>query len=60
MESKPEQTLPHCPECKVHVLLVEIQESNYDFECPRCHRKFESLLMEKRRYKLRGYPMETR
>jgi DNA-directed RNA polymerase subunit RPC12/RpoP len=65
MESEPEQTVPHCPECKKHVLLVEIQEPNYDWQCPRCHRKFKMLKMETKTdkdgnekiisYKLRGY-----
>ena len=64
MESEPEQTVPHCPECKIHVLLVEIQEeSGYDWQCPKCHKKFELLKMGikrdkqgkvKRYYKLRG------
>ena len=68
MKNEPEQTVPHCPECKTDVLLVEIADVSkngccYDWQCPKCHKKFELLKMGikrdkhsnvKRYYKLRG------
>ena len=55
---------PNCPKCGTQLKKIEkkMREGNYDYECQKCHAKFELLKMElkykkdkvQRHYKLRG------
>jgi transposase-like protein len=57
------EEIPNCPECKAELIKITRTEEGHDYECPKCHKKFELLKMEikldkhgnmQRHYKLRG------
>jgi hypothetical protein len=68
------EEIPNCPICKIELTKisntpifsddgVRLEGAEYDYECSKCHKKFELLSMEtkldkhgnvKRRYTVRG------